>query len=102
MLQTSTKTESVRRWARRVKGVKTAKGEAVQIDELIKENRRITITEINGAIEMSRCSAGTLVNKLGNSKFCVLLAPPWQLTDTLKQQRVKTSTELQTGDNTFL
>lgn len=115
---------NVRRWASRIKGGETAKGEAVltdqprsgrpahavsdmnlkSTDELIKENRRITITEISEALDISRGSAGNLVSKLGYSKVCAKWVPR-QLTDAMKEQRVEASTELlrlHSDDNTFL
>ena len=62
-------------------------------DELIKGNRRITITETSEALDIGRGSADTLISKLGYSKIC----PKWvlrQLADTIKLQRVEASNEL--------
>jgi len=115
---------NVRRWVRRIKGSDSAKGEALLVDqprsgrpahavpdinlkhtdELIKQNRKIRITEINEALDISRGSTDTLVGNLGYSKVCAKCVPR-QLTDTMKQQRVEASTELlsmHAEDETFL
>ena len=98
---------NVRRWVRRIKGSDSDKGEAVlgdqprsgrpahavsdsnlkSTDELIKQDRRITITEISEALDISRGSADTLVHNLGYSKVCAKWVPR-KPTDTMKQQRV--------------
>ena len=73
-------------------------------DELIKENRRITINELAESLGVSAGSAVKIMDTLGYSKVCARWVPR-QLTEAHKQSRLEACSELLEychSDKTFL
>jgi transposase len=64
-----------------------------QIDELIRENRRITIHEIADALQVSYGSVQAMIENLGYHKVCTKWVPR-QLTPDLRHIRVEVCQEL--------
>ena len=75
-----------------------------QADALIKENRHITINELNESLEVSAGSAVKIMDTLGYSKVCASWFPK-QLTEAHKQSCLEVCSELLEychSDKTFL